>query len=637
MRPTVLPIREPPFPDESLTGFVRRHVLGMGYESFARLLSIIEGERFPRRLENLTDRVSLTDLAILLRREPEELVAMTVHRRTGVAEQQDRTRAEDGDHAGRSLADYFDPSRRRVCVACLAERPAQEKLSWLLRPLAVCPEHGVLLVDRCPKCDRALAASRLELMTCRCGANIAHPANEMIGAGALQITRAIKSWFDGDALGSLNLQGEILFRWLDQLQVAVIKTPTWLARSRLEMNLSSAVGQESVAWLAAADLLRSWPRDVTEFLDEFQESESSARPSTRIGRAFSRLLGDAERLEREGRTRVAETLRDYLLQRYTRGHLSGKGSLFRSAAQRRRIAERPWISQTSAARMLKLRPPSVAELVRRNVLQGRIRASGRRGRTNGVVVRDSVIVYRRRLETALSVKQVAERFGIACPRVLELIRADVLTAAVRGPLGWRVPEDVVTELLERICRCPTNPPRDWIPLSDALRRFGVGGMSVVRLLQLLSAGEISARRRGDSVTLGSLYFPIDELRRHSLAHKVDALAESGYSLIQLGRMLFPGRPLRPIVLRKWIAAELLHGARKRKAWNIPAEEVANFRATYCLAREACSLLDIARSTLDVWQRRKQLVPIYSRLTHPGAGTPVYLRADVERLAASRAA
>jgi hypothetical protein len=637
MRPTVLPIRESPFPDESLTGFVRRHVLGMGYESFARLLSNIEGERFPRQLENLTDRVSLTDLAILLRREPEELVAMTVHRRTGVAEQQDRTRGEDGDHARRSLADYFDPSRRRVCVACLAEQPAQEKLSWLLRPLAVCPAHGVLLLDRCPKCDRALAASRLELMTCRCGANIAHPANEMIGAGALQITRAIKSWFDGDALGSLNLQGELLFRWLDQLQVAVIKTPTWLARSRLEMNLSSAVRQESVAWLAAAQLLRTWPRDVTEFLDEFQESESSTRPSTRIGRAFSRLLGDAERLESSGCATPAETLREYLLNRYTRGHLSGKGSLFRSAAQRRRIAERPWVSQTSAARMLKLRPPSVAELVRRNVLQGRIRVSGRRGRTNGVVARDSVIAYSRRLETALSVKQIAERFRIACPRVLELIRADVLTAAVRGPGGWRIPADVVAELLERLRRLPANPPRHWIPLSEALRRFGVGGLSITRILQLLIADEISARWKGDTVTLGSLYFSVDELRRHSRAQQVDIQAESGYALTQLGRTLFPGRPLRPIVLRKWIAAGLLRGTRDRKSWNIPAEEVTRFRATYCLAREACSLLGIARSTLDVWQRRRRLVPIYSRLTNPGAGTPVYLRADVERLVAARAA
>lgn len=638
MQPTVfLPIRESPWPDESLTGFVRRHVVGMGYESFARLLSIVDEKRFPRQLENLRGGASLTGVATLLRREANELVAMTIYRKLYIAERPNRQVAEDFDCAARSLADHFDPSRRRVCIACLAEQPTREKLSWLLRPLDVCPEHGALLLDRCPVCERALPALRLELMTCRCGASLSRQPIENVGAAALEISRTIRTWFDGERLESLDLQGEPLFRWLARLQAAVDKTPSWIARTRLELNLSPTIRQETIAWSAAAQLLRTWPSDVTEFLDEFQESESSARPSTRIGRAFSRLLGDAERLERAGHATPAATLREYLLQRYTRGHLSGKGSLFRSAEQRRRITERPWISQTMAARMLKLRPPTVAELVRRNVLQGRIRISGGRGRTNGVVSRESVIKYGRRLETALTVKESAEQLGTTCPRVLDLIRADVLTAAVRGPGGWRVPRDVVKEILDRLSSLPVSPPKDWITLSETLRRFGAGGLLLTRILQLIITGEISARRSGDSITLGSLYFPIDELRRHSLAHKVHAVAASGYSLIQLGRTLFPGRPLRPIVLRKWIAAGLLRGSRNRKAWNIAAEEVARFRATYCLAREACSLLDIARSTLDVWQRRRRLVPIYSRLTHPGAGTPVYLRTDVVRFVAARGA
>ena len=79
MHSIALPIREPPWPDESLTGFVRRHVVAMGYESFARLLGIAEETRFPRHLENLRAGYSLAALAKLLRREPDELAAMTVH------------------------------------------------------------------------------------------------------------------------------------------------------------------------------------------------------------------------------------------------------------------------------------------------------------------------------------------------------------------------------------------------------------------------------------------------------------------------------------------------------------------------------------------------------------------------------
>lgn len=636
MHSTVLPVREPPWPDESLTGFVRRHVLAMGYESFARLLSIVEGIRFPRHLENLRSGSSLTALAKLLRREPEELVAKTIHREPE-HEWNGRMRRNFGASSLFSLAASFDPSRRRVCLVCLRERPEHERLSWLFRPLDVCPEHGTLLVDQCPTCGRAFSAYRLELLHCRCGATMSGSATEPVGPTALEKVRTIRGWFDGRRPESLNVAGGLYFRWLARLQAAVSKTPTWLARTRLELRLPSRVREESVAGLAAADLVSKWPKCISEFLDEFQESENSAQPSTRIGRAFSRLLGDAERLEQDGCDLPAETLREYLLTRYTRGHLSGKGSLFRDVRQRERIAERPWISQTSAARMLKLRPPSVGELVRRKVLEGRIRVSGRRGRTNGVVRRESVVEYGRRLAAALSVAQAAERLGTATPRILDLIRADVLKDAVRGPLGWRIPVDVVNGFEDRLRQLPQTAERNRIPLHEALRRFGVGGMSFARLLQSFVNGDLDVGRAGEGTTLRDLRFEPTALLRLARTWKAEAAADTGYSLSQLGKSLYLGRSLRPTVLRKWIAAGLLQATRNRKSWHVPAAEVARFRATYCLAREVCAVLGIARSTLDVWQRRRRLVPVYSRLTHPGAGTPVYLRADVERFAATLAA
>jgi len=636
MSPNALPIRETPYPDESLTGLVRRYVVAMGYESFSRLLTLVDGERFPRHLENLRCGPTLTALAKLLRREPGQLVPLTIPR-----EPVQFPRQRQPDHAAggevRFSGTAFDPSRRRVCAACLAEQPDREKLSWLFRPLEICPEHGVLLQDRCADCGRAFAANRLDLVRCRCGASVSSRTPERLSTAAIDIARTIRTWFEGRPLAPWNLAGSLLHQWSERLQVAVTRTSAWVARTRWELDLSANFRTESVAWLGAAELLRKWPAGITEFLDEFQESESSGLPSTRIGRAFSRLLRDAERLEQAGCNGPAETFREYLLERYTRGHLSGKGSLFRDARQRERIVERPWISQTEAARLLKLRPPAVAELVRRKILEGHVRISGRRGRTNGVVRREAVVAYGRRLVGAISVAEAAERLGTSSPRILDLIRAEVLKDAVRSSIGWRIPADVVVELTDRFRRLPINTKHNRLPLSEALRRFGVRGLSLAPLLRSLIDGELNAWREGESAKLRDLRFDPTELRNLTCERKLRTPAESGYTLLELGRSLFVGRSLRPIVLRKWIAAGLLNATRRRKSWHVAAEEVARFRATYCLAREVCSLLDVARSTLDVWQRRRRLVPVYSRSTHPGAGTPVYLRVDVDRLALARAA
>src|SRR5258707_1367728 len=118
MSPDALPIRETPYPDESLTGLVRRYVVEMGYESFSRLLSLTEGDRFPRHLENVHCGPTLTALAKLLRREPGQLGALTIHREPVQLPRQRQPNYAAGSEV-RIAVSEFDPSRRRVCAACL--------------------------------------------------------------------------------------------------------------------------------------------------------------------------------------------------------------------------------------------------------------------------------------------------------------------------------------------------------------------------------------------------------------------------------------------------------------------------------------------------------------------------------------
>jgi hypothetical protein len=289
--------------------------------------------------------------------------------------------------------------------------------------------------------------------------------------------------------------------------------------------------------------------------------------------------------------------------------------------------------------LLHLRQPTIAELVRRGILPGSIQVSGPRGRTNGVVSRSSVAAYVRRLKTAVSVRETAGRLGIDTPRVMELIRANVLTDAVRGPLGWLIPLDSLTGILACLEQLPEIPVDrgPWIPFREALRRFGVGALSVVRIVQLVRDGQLSARRNPAVPALRGLYLDVTELRRWSRQAQAERRTASGYSLSHVAAVLFPERPIRLAVLRKWIDAGLLRAERRRKAWRILPEEVTRFRATYCLVQEACTLLNVARSTLDRWVVERRVAPVYSRRTHRKAGTPIFLRADVERLAVLRAA
>jgi len=107
----------------------------------------------------------------------------------------------------------------------------------------------------------------------------------------------------------------------------------------------------------------------------------------------------------------------------------------------------------------------------------------------------------------------------------------------------------------------------------------------------------------------------------------------GYPLNRLGRVLIPGRPLKESVLRKWIRAGLLHAEQQGRVWHVELDEVARFRNTYCLAEDACRILEFSRSTLARWETAGEISAVYSRRTHSGAGASVFRRDDVLRMRA----
>lgn len=634
-----LPVREPVFEGETLTSVVRRYAAAMGYESLQRILAQADGIRFPKQLEHLGRGPPLEWLARFLGREPEVLLSTTVSAWSEPFAIIQPSVTMIGRTDAATIDRYFDLAHRRVCPACLSESAAFERLLWSFQPLAVCANHGVPLIGRCPTCRRSLAARRVDLRQCRCGADLAQTATLIVGDDARGLARALNDWMTGARQPPLRLPRPFLFVWLAQLKRATLQTPKYRAQTWLELGLPGSLADELLAWTAAVQLVKRWPTGFESFLDELQEIGRPIEPSTRAGRAFRELQRGAERLERLGHAVPSDALRSYLLERYTQGHVTSKGILFRDVVHRRLPADRPWITQTEAARRLGLRPPSVAALVRRHVLEGRIKPSGPRGRTNGVVRRDSVERYRERLRSAWSVKQVAVRLGVDRPRVLELIRCNLLRDAVRGPQGWLVPADVVDDLSAQLSRLPlvTKARHDLLPFREMLRRLGVRGWNLAKLLSAVLAGTVAAHRSEGSPRITTLCFDPADLDRLKSENPIGHGDVAGYSMSSIATQLVPGRRIGRRSLRNWIAAGLLAARRRRKSWWITTAEADRFRATYCIARDVCSRLGIARSTLDRWEVERRLLPVYGRRTHLGAGTSVFLRADVERLAADRAA
>lgn len=285
----------------------------------------------------------------------------------------------------KTLLRFFDPVHPRVCAECLKEGTPYERLLWSFRPLPICLVHRVTLLDRCPSCGRHARPSRLDLDTCRCGFRLTETAAIVIGSDAFSSATLIQACLEGEPFAALDLSPAAALAWLDRLRSAVVRTPQWIERTRETMQLPGSLGDESVAWLAAAEFLEVGPARLAEFLDVYQGIAKHRSTSTGVNRAFGHLLRDAERLESLSYSGPADALRQYLLRHYTHGHLSGKTTLFVRRNIGGNFTSREWIPQTAAARQLGICGPTLARLVRQQVLAGRVHTAGKQGRTVGLV------------------------------------------------------------------------------------------------------------------------------------------------------------------------------------------------------------------------------------------------------------
>lgn len=634
MTTPLLPIRELPWAGESLTGFVRRYVRTLHYGGLRQLLNFVENVTWPSSLDGLTPGAARSALAALVGRDPEILHRMTVHHWAETLMLRSRRTAAPKECDSKTVLRYFQTARPRVCPACLAENPERDRLVWLFRPLGVCVAHGIFLLERCPGCRRKFLPTRLELVRCRCGYRLLDAPSIQVCGRTAALTRQLADWLDGAHFASVDAPPHVGFWWLDRLRSAVQSMPTWSDRLRGEWNLPKGVVPETIAWLAAAAMVVDGADAWAEFLSIYQAIDKHRSSATGVGRSFGTLLRDAARLEQLGYALPARYLRDYLLEHFDRGHLTGKVILFRSARERTRLAARSWLDQTTAARILGVRTPTIQRLVERGALVGRITPAGRRGRTSGVVARDSVAALRRNFTRQLSTVEVGAQLGVERHRVSDLIRAGILREVLRTSGGWRLSQACVHEFLERFRKLPPLPVdrSGWLSLRETTRRYGRSGLNLVRLVEHVLSGRLAARHDPDVETLNGTYCDLDAARQ--LAHEARTTSESnsGYPLNRLARLLVPGRPLKETVLKKWIDAGLLSARRRRKAWFITTAEVERFRATYCLVPEACALLRIRRATLARREAAGRIAPVYGRRTHPGAGASVFLRADVRRLA-----
>ena len=327
-----LPARAKPLPGESLTSLLRRTAQAMGYESPSRLAALLAGQGArPPHLNHLGHRPTLRTAASLLLLPVETISSLTVHHHAPALVLIKRGQEQPGLCDSKAILRYFSASWP-VCPRCLSQDAIPyERLLWSFRPLPICCEHGCFLVSRCPSCRRPLRADRQDVVCCRCGHDLGDVDPAAVSSPGLHLAGNLNQALSEQVFLLPEMPAAAGFWWAERMAVAIGQTPGWLTQVGQRLGLEPQHHGDAIAWLAAAEILTDWPRRLEAFLDAFQQIDKHRTTSTGVSRRFGLFLRQASYLEGMGYPAPANALRQYLLQHYAGGHLSGKICLFQNA------------------------------------------------------------------------------------------------------------------------------------------------------------------------------------------------------------------------------------------------------------------------------------------------------------------
>lgn len=422
-----LPAREILLPGESLASFLGRTSEAMGYESVGRLLGLIPDRTdMAANVNQLAPGVAIEALSYRLKRSPEALLDMTVHRFASLLVLSEAGNSPASVCDRKTILRYFSASSP-ICPQCLSEDVTPyDRLYWSLRPLPLCTQHAIILIAQCPACRRRLRPTRDHRIKCRCGLDLRKADAAPSGATASKLVHQAEAWLRDQRSPLCGMSTAACFWWVDRLAKAVSETATWLEYSSHELRISADCSTESLAWLAALDILTNWPDRLEDFLEESQRIPKHKETPPGVARAFRKLLQPAVHLERLGFSAPADALRSYVLRRYPTGHRSKKDGLFQSTKSGE-VKIRPWVTPATAADTLKLPYGTVVELIERGVLAGTVGETVLGGRSVGLVSRDSIIELKRALTSATVPRESPQGLGLSGQSVIDLIQATKVT------------------------------------------------------------------------------------------------------------------------------------------------------------------------------------------------------------------
>lgn len=588
---------------------------------------------------------------------------------------------------GWSIYQYLlRPRRPKVCPECL-RRSGYLKKVWEFALVTACPLHKCLLLDVCPNCEQPISWIRRRISFCRCEFDWREHRPEIVPASEMTVTRRVHflcglpgGSYAEDAnkaevpLYSLGLQPFASALIFIASQLTGIARKKWqrvvdtkgktFARSRTNAEAHSLLSH-------ALTVFENWPENFYSFLDarraekgavvgrawrnyfgeyksalftqlaapDFQFMRGAFREYRRV-RRFESYVAVELKVTHEGGSKEnvsatnGEKKRTYPVKAGVESERSL--SLLKDKIQK---PDETHVSGAKAKKALKTSWEGLKGLIASGKLKANVGSTG----SNDVylIERASLEEITKRLETALSMKQVGRLLGVHLGRVEELIGCGLLNP-LRGPgvdgCGhWSFDREEANGLVSRLLSGLSVKRRAGKPhtlsFKSVLRKIGRAGIILGTFLQAVLDGEIKPLGKSKGGDLRCLLFSEKHISDY-VRSEFRLLVGDSLSLPEVSKSLGVTHEAGRVFVKKGLLRAESFESAPSLGMLVKREEFDAFNEKYIKAGKITSKYRIStNSLLDVLAASK-VAPVSGPKTDGGL---VYLfrRRDVSPLDLAR--
>lgn len=272
-----------PMPDENFLGYVLRISEINGYENPQWLTStIVQKKLFTNYFKKSLD---LSPLATFFGVSVKALKAMMYQSASRRGSTSKVKLISCGGVMMRRLLRLAHP---KICPACIRET-GYIRWAWDLVPVTICPNHKIILLDKCPNCSKAVSWNRRQLGTCRCGCNWLDISPPIVENHEMSLTRLIYQLCN---LTTNTYEDSITINPLSRLNLEDLTSAIFAVASRYDrygMHYKGSILtnlQMHQLLVKAYNVFDDWPKNYYEFLEHIRGQNPNIRTTRGIGREF---------------------------------------------------------------------------------------------------------------------------------------------------------------------------------------------------------------------------------------------------------------------------------------------------------------------------------------------------------------